>query len=282
MLLVGIDWAETQHAICLLMPDGTVQRRLTVAHSPAGARLLQEAITAVEADVTAVHIAIERPDGLLVDTLLTAGYTVYSLGPKAVERYRGRTRTAGPKSDPADTPPRTSRRCTPGSRRRCGSARSPPRLPGAPAAPPSTGRAGHTHLADGRARRRGRSCDTSRSTAPRCVGPHRPRRRPRRRPTRAAAARARAATASPRMRLSQIPALERLLAVRLRPYHHEPLPRHSLPSAWSSYQGCQNHAGLVSVHFVPGRNWIWYGVFIASLALYLVVLNWRAGQHRAA
>ena len=102
MLLVGIDWAEAQHAACLLTPDGVVRRRLTVAHSPAGVRQLREAIAAVEADPTAIHVAIERPDGLLVETLLAAGYTVYALNPKAVERYRGRTRTAGPKSDPAD------------------------------------------------------------------------------------------------------------------------------------------------------------------------------------
>src|SRR5262249_4209423 len=40
--------------------------------------------------------------GLLVDALLEAGYTVYALNPKAVERYRDRTRTAGAKTDPAD------------------------------------------------------------------------------------------------------------------------------------------------------------------------------------
>ena len=47
-------------------------------------------------------VAIERPDGLLVDGLLVAGYTVYALNPKAVERYRERTRLSGGKTDPAD------------------------------------------------------------------------------------------------------------------------------------------------------------------------------------
>ena len=31
--------------------------------------------------------------------------------------------------------------------------------------------------------------------------------------------------------------------------------------------------GLISTHFVPGRNWTWYGVFLASLGAYLVVLD---------
>lgn len=102
MLLVGIDWAEAQHAACLLGPDGVVVRRLLVPHQPAGVRQLQEAIQTCEPDASAVLVAIERPDGLLVEALLTASYTVYALNPKVVERYRGRTRTTGAKSDPAD------------------------------------------------------------------------------------------------------------------------------------------------------------------------------------
>jgi transposase len=102
MLLVGIDWAEAEHAACLLAPDGAVLRRLPVPHTPAGLRRLQMAIAEAQPDPAAVLVALERPDGLLVDALLTAGYTVYALNPKAVERYRGRTRTAGAKSDPAD------------------------------------------------------------------------------------------------------------------------------------------------------------------------------------
>jgi hypothetical protein len=33
--------------------------------------------------------------------------------------------------------------------------------------------------------------------------------------------------------------------------------------------------GHLSTHFVPGRNWTWYGIFLASLALYLWALNCR-------
>jgi transposase len=102
MLLVGIDWAEAQHAACLVAPEGKVLRRLIIPHTPAGVRQLQDHISAVEADAAAVLVAIERPDGLLVEAALAAGYTVHALNPKAVERYRGRTRTTGAKTDPAD------------------------------------------------------------------------------------------------------------------------------------------------------------------------------------
>ena len=102
MLLVGIDWAEAEHAACLLDVDGVVRRRLRVPHSAAGLRRLRAAVAELEPAAGAVLGAIERAHGLLVEALLAAGYTVYALNPKAVERYRARTRTAGPKSDPAD------------------------------------------------------------------------------------------------------------------------------------------------------------------------------------
>jgi transposase len=102
MVFVGVDWAEAQHAACLMDAGGTVLRRLAVPHSTAGLKQLRAAIGAVEASPAEVWVAIERPDGLLVEGLLTAGYGVYALNPKAVERYRERTRVAGGKTDPAD------------------------------------------------------------------------------------------------------------------------------------------------------------------------------------
>ena len=102
MLYVGVDWAEAEHAACLLDAAGAVVRRLTIAHRPAGLARLRAAIAAVEPEPAAVLVAIERPDGLLVDGLLETGYVVYALNPKAVDRYRERTRLSGGKTDPAD------------------------------------------------------------------------------------------------------------------------------------------------------------------------------------
>jgi hypothetical protein len=86
MLLVGVDWAEAEHAACLLDPVGGVQQRLKIPHSPAGLRRLQAAIAEHEPNAAEVLVAIERPDGLLVDTLLEAGYRVDALQASAVER----------------------------------------------------------------------------------------------------------------------------------------------------------------------------------------------------
>ena len=102
MLYVGVDWAEAEHAVCLLDAAGAVVRRLTIPQRRAGVALLRAAIAAIEPESAAVLVAIERPDGLLVGGLLEAGYSVYALNPKAVDRYRERTRLSGGKTDSAD------------------------------------------------------------------------------------------------------------------------------------------------------------------------------------
>jgi transposase len=102
MLLVGIDWAESEHAACLLSEQGQVLRRLRIGHDVAGVDRLTAAIGGLEPDPGAVLVAIETAHGLLVAALLDAGYSVYAINPKSVERYRTRTRVSRAKTDPAD------------------------------------------------------------------------------------------------------------------------------------------------------------------------------------
>ena len=122
MLLVGIDWAEAEHAACLLPPDGAPMRRLAVPHTPAGIRQLQDALAAAEPDAAAVLVAIERPDGLRVDALLTAGYTVYALTPQG---GRALSRPHPPQWCPDGTGGRRAARPHPAHRPRPPSAAAP-------------------------------------------------------------------------------------------------------------------------------------------------------------
>ena len=73
MLLLGIDWAEAEHAVCLMDAAGTVRRRLRVPHTAAGLRRLRAAVAEQEAEAEAVLVALERAHGLLVEALLAAG-----------------------------------------------------------------------------------------------------------------------------------------------------------------------------------------------------------------
>src|SRR5712691_3678482 len=49
-----------------------------------------------------VSVAIERPSGLVVDTLMDAGHPVVPIHPNALKASRPRYSAAGSKSDPGD------------------------------------------------------------------------------------------------------------------------------------------------------------------------------------
>jgi transposase len=97
----GLDWGGASHAVCVINGTGQAVVRIEVRHDAAGladmlARLKR---IAVPADLP---IAIERPSGLIVDTLVQAGHPVIPIHPNVVKACRPRYRAAGGKSDPGD------------------------------------------------------------------------------------------------------------------------------------------------------------------------------------
>jgi transposase len=98
---VGLDWAATAHAVCVIDETATVQWQATAPHSAAGlAELLRQLRRFGRPDT--LRIAIERPSGLVVDTLLDAGFQVVPIHPNAVKASRPRYSAAGRKDDPGD------------------------------------------------------------------------------------------------------------------------------------------------------------------------------------
>ena len=73
-----------------------------IAHSVEGFDRLVKRLQALGAERSAVRVAVERPDGLLVAALLDQGYAVYPINPKSVDRYRDRHHTSGAKDDTRD------------------------------------------------------------------------------------------------------------------------------------------------------------------------------------
>jgi transposase len=55
----GIDWANDNHAICVVDNDGGAVQRLTVAHTAAGLRRMTDLLARHGVDA----VAIERPHG---------------------------------------------------------------------------------------------------------------------------------------------------------------------------------------------------------------------------
>jgi len=97
----GVDWAATAHAVCVIDETGTVRWRGTVPHSAAGRAELVQHVTGFGPPAL-LPVALERPSGLVVDTLLEAGFLVVPIHPNVVKASRPRYSAAGGKSDPGD------------------------------------------------------------------------------------------------------------------------------------------------------------------------------------
>jgi len=94
----GVDWASETHAVCVIDERGSIHERFEIAHSAAGLRELTAALKRCGSP----PIALERPSGVLVDTLVEAGFTVVPIHPNAVKATRPRYRSHGAKSDASD------------------------------------------------------------------------------------------------------------------------------------------------------------------------------------
>lgn len=97
MNFAGLDWASREHAVCVVDERGRVLKRFTVTHDEVGLAGLRDRL----AQFGDLSIAIERPSGIVVDTLLDAGLRVVAVHPNIVKAARSRYHTAG-KSDAGD------------------------------------------------------------------------------------------------------------------------------------------------------------------------------------
>jgi transposase len=93
----GIDWASEAHEVCIT-DEGRVAERFSAGHDERGiaalaARLLKASVA---------RVAIERPDGILVERLLAAGLEVLAIHPNQVKAARARFAVAHGKSDRFD------------------------------------------------------------------------------------------------------------------------------------------------------------------------------------
>jgi transposase len=94
----GIDWASEKHDVLIAGPDGSELLGATFTHDEDGIGALCAALGCFDVEV----VAIERPEGLLVDRLLDAGIAVLALHPNQVKAARDRFRASGGKSDRFD------------------------------------------------------------------------------------------------------------------------------------------------------------------------------------
>ena len=94
----GVDWAADKHDVLVADEAGERLLAATFAHDEKGLRSLCRQLVRLKVEL----VAIERPDGLLVERLLDAGLRVLALHPNQVAATRDRFRVSGGKSDRFD------------------------------------------------------------------------------------------------------------------------------------------------------------------------------------
>ena len=95
----GVDWASEEHACCVVDEDGRIIEGRRYRHDERGITALCRRLV----DLGVELVAIERPDGLLIERLLDAGLRVIAIHPNQVAAMRPRFSAAGGKSDSFDS-----------------------------------------------------------------------------------------------------------------------------------------------------------------------------------
>lgn len=100
-MFAGIDWAADEHAVCVVDDAGRVVDEFAIGHTAEGFERLVRRL-ARHANPAKLAVAIERPDGRLVDRLLDAGHPVVPVKTTAIKAWREAEVGSGAKSDPGD------------------------------------------------------------------------------------------------------------------------------------------------------------------------------------
>jgi transposase len=101
MWYAGIDWADDHHDVVVLDDTGRQIASRRVAHTAAGLAELTTTLSQIGGATTKDQLAciVETNHGLLITALLEAGFAVYPVNPKTVDRRRN---AAGVKTDQID------------------------------------------------------------------------------------------------------------------------------------------------------------------------------------
>ncbi|MGH8977910.1 MAG: IS110 family transposase [Acidimicrobiia bacterium] len=94
----GVDWAQDEHAVSVVDGAGSIVAEFTVTHSADGMDELLRHLQRAKV----CRVAIERPDGPVVDALVSGGLEVVVVSSRVVKALRARYGSAGNKCDRSD------------------------------------------------------------------------------------------------------------------------------------------------------------------------------------
>ena len=101
-IFVGVDWAEAHNDVLVMDEAGAALGRGRFEVGVSGLARLHALVADHAEDPAEVIVGIEIDRGLIIDSLVGAGYRVYGVNPLAASRYRDRHTTSGAKSDASD------------------------------------------------------------------------------------------------------------------------------------------------------------------------------------
>lgn len=90
MWYAGIDWADTHHDALVIDEKGHQVRSIRIDHTPQGFATVNTFLQQIIGTGPKEQMAciIETTHGLLITHLLTAGWAVYPVNPRTVDRRR--------------------------------------------------------------------------------------------------------------------------------------------------------------------------------------------------
>ena len=95
----GVDWASEEHAVCVVDERGRIVEGRRFRHDERGIRALCSRLVRLGVAL----VALERPDGVLIERLLDAGLSVVAVHPNQVKAMGPRYSVAAGKSDGFDS-----------------------------------------------------------------------------------------------------------------------------------------------------------------------------------
>jgi len=101
-LLVGIDLGQWLHQACVLDANGELLEERGFEHSVDGLSATLDWLLNLASKAERIAVAIEKPHGAVVETLLGRGIAVFAINPKQVDRFRDRHSMSGAKDDRRD------------------------------------------------------------------------------------------------------------------------------------------------------------------------------------
>jgi hypothetical protein len=98
---VGLDWASCEHVVCVINEHAQIIWRTTIPHTAIGLAELRTSLARL-APPAALRVAVERPSGVLIDSLVDGGFIVVPIHPNALKASRTRYAATPGKSDTGD------------------------------------------------------------------------------------------------------------------------------------------------------------------------------------